>query len=89
MKIDTTQSLRQAIRTPYAWPGGYLTEIILSDGETICHDCAKKEYRQLSSALKEHSNNGWRPIALEINYENNDSYCCHCGKHMECAYNEN
>ena len=43
MNITNTKELREAIRTPYAWPGGYKTIIILSDGEAICHECAKKE----------------------------------------------
>jgi hypothetical protein len=31
-------------------------------------------------ALRDRSRNGWRPVALEINYEDGELYCCHSGK---------
>ena len=88
MEITNTQELRQALRNPYAWPGGYPTYIMLSDGEVICHDCGKSEYRQLSYSLRNQLRDGWRPVAHFINYEDSEAYCCHCNKHLESAHGD-
>ena len=29
---------------------------------------------------------GWRPIALEVNWEDNELYCAHTNRKIECAY---
>lgn len=82
MNIDSTTELRTAIRHPYAWPGGYQTVIVMSDGEIICHECARENYRLLSKSLKERSNDGWRPCAWELFLEGEDETCCNCGKQI-------
>lgn len=86
MLIENTQQLREAVRTPYAWPGGYPTFILMDDGETLCHACARTEYRALSTSLRHGDSDGWRPVCQDVNWEDANMYCAHCSKHMEVAY---
>ena len=72
--------VREAIRDKYAWPGGYPLYIVMEDGEALCVECGKKEYRLLAE--------GWRPEAPDINWEDPDLYCCHCHERIESAYVE-
>ena len=83
-----TFELREAIRTPYAWPGGYPTFILLSDGECLCHSCARENYRALSESLRHSLSDGWQPVAHDINWEDYGMYCVHCNQRIESAYGE-
>ena len=80
--------VREAIRDKYAWPGGYPLYIVMEDGEALCVECGKQEYRLLAEASRDKDRSGWRPEAPEINYEDPDLYCCHCSTRIESAYAE-
>jgi len=43
----TNKELKQAIRSKYAWPGGYEIFGITSDGACLCTDCMKKEFKSI------------------------------------------
>ena len=58
---------------------------ITSDCAALCFDCADKEQEQITDSIREHSNDGWRIVAVEINYEDGSLYCDHCNKTIECA----
>lgn len=88
MKNKKTASLREFIRQPYAWPGGYPLYAIMSDGSTLCKTCAKTEYRQIVRSTRAMSDDGWRFMCVDINYEDQDLYCEHCGTQIESAYGE-
>lgn len=93
MEIKTISDFRKAVRIgPYAWPGGYPLYFVMSDGEAMSFKAAKSERRALLEALREwtadHQDSGWRPIALEINYEDFDLICCHTNERIESAYGE-
>ena len=89
MTIADTKDLARAYRQgPYAWPGGYPTYIILSDGEYLCWECLKSEYGQVAQATREHGNNGWRAVVMDINWEDTDATCGHCCKELESAYSD-
>jgi|SRR5215472_6618663 len=72
----------------YAWPGGYPLFFITSDGAPICFDCARKELRNIYSAIHDHRSDGWRVEACDINYEDADCYCDHCSKRIDPAYGD-
>lgn len=88
MNIAKSIELRKAIRAKYAWPGGYPMFLVMSDGEALCMDCARKEYKQIAYANRHNSRDGWRVEGAEINYEDNDLYCAHCSARIESAYGE-
>jgi hypothetical protein len=79
--------LREAIRTKYAWPGGYPMYVIMGDGAELCMDCARSEYRQIARANKYGLRDGWKPEGVDINYEH-EIYCAHCNKQIETAYGD-
>lgn len=87
MKISNTKELRKALRTPYAWPGGYPMYIVLSDGGMLCRECARTEYREMSRALRDPRlyDSGWRPVAAVVLWEGPEE-CAHCNSPLEVAY---
>ena len=85
MNITNTKELREAIRNPYVWPGGYPAYIILSDGALICHECARENYKSLSNSLRHHLGDGWRPVAHEVYWEGPVDYCAICNKPLKSA----
>ena len=60
----------------YAWPGGYLVFYICANGGILCPDCVDAEK----------CDKQWFVIAQEINYEDGNLYCDHCGNRIESAY---
>ena len=41
MRNSTLIRVREAIRNPYAWPGGYPIYTVLYDGALLCATCAR------------------------------------------------
>ena len=80
--------IKHAIRTKYAWPGGYPLFLIMSDGGALCIDCGKKEFRQIAYAHRHNLKDGWHVAAPNINWEDTDLYCDHCNNKIESAYGE-
>lgn len=73
---------------PYAWPGGYPMFFVMADGEALSFDAAKKERRCLLEALRDNDRSGWRPVAFEVNWEDEELLCAHTGKRIESAYGD-
>lgn len=87
--INTTQEFRATLRGgEYAWPGGYPMFLITSDGAALHFNCARENQRYISDSIRNKSNDGWRVIATEINYESTDLYCDHCSQPIDSAYGE-
>lgn len=83
MNRKAAKLVKDLIRNPYAFPGGYPKFAITSDGCPICHKCCKDEFRQIVQST---SRDGWEIVAIDINYEDKECYCDNCGKKIECAY---
>lgn len=75
----------QLSASPYAWPGGYPLFGVFHDGGACCHRCAKTERASIGTTT---GTDGWRLVALEVNWEDPDLYCDHCGDRIESAYGE-
>ena len=92
MNIKTVSDLRRAFRNgPFAWPGGYPCFFIMADGEALSFDAAKAERRQLLEALSDadaRPDDGWLPVALDINWEDASLFCAHTGERIPSAYAE-
>lgn len=95
MQINTIGDFRRAVRNgPYAWPGGYPMYWLMADGEACAFDVAKSQRREMLEALRDYQgagntyNNDWRPIALEVNWEDAALFCAHTGARIESAYAE-
>ena len=85
---QAVNALKNTIRHPFAWPGGYPVYVVLSDGETLCRECTRKEYKRLLADTRDNdSTSGWNVVDAEILWEG-EYYCAHCSKQIETAYGE-
>ena len=87
MNRQAINQLKDAIRHPYAWPGGYPIYPVIDDGELLCCDCAKKEFRQIVHSTKHQLKDGWQAAGATILWEGTE-YCAHCSTQLESAYGE-
>jgi hypothetical protein len=89
MLINSISDFRKAVRHgPYAWPGGYPCYWLMSDGEACAFCVAKSERRNMLDALANNDRSGWRPVALEINWEDTNLICAHTNVQIESAYGD-
>lgn len=89
MQIDSISDFRKAVRNgPYAWPGGYPLFWVTADGGVCSFAVAKSERRNMLEAIRDRDNSEWRPVALEVNWENAFLYCDHTGDRIPSAYAE-
>ena len=81
------RDVKEAIRYPFAWPGGYPVYVMLSDGELLCKDCARKEFRQIVHSTKHNIKDGWKAAGAAVLWEGIE-FCGQCSKQLESAYGE-
>jgi hypothetical protein len=88
-RLGIARQVKQAIRHPYAWPGGYPLSIIMRDGAAICPACAKQEWRQIAhdTIRAGWEQTGWSAVGVDILWEGGNT-CDHCGANLD-AYPEN
>lgn len=80
------QALKEFIRQPHCWPGGYPKMLLLTDGQTLCPTCAKENYRLVSASTRHNSRDGWGVFGVDVHWEGEAIECAHCGKETESAY---
>lgn len=90
MNINTVKDLKQYLRTRYAWPGGYNIRLYCSDGEALCHDCARENFRELVQAVwdGDHEHGGWRVAFADVHWEGPSEFCGHCNKELPSEYGD-
>ena len=71
----------------YAWPGGYPIYYIFADGGCCCPKCANDNIIGIDREGR-NSHGGWKLAACDVNYEDEDLTCDHCGAKIEAAYGE-
>jgi hypothetical protein len=89
----TNKELKEAIRTKYAWPGGYELFGITNDGVILCCDCMKKNFRNVLEDRRDNTHSDWNVVAIDMscNLEHTDyvnehpeefslSHCENCNK---------
>ena len=80
----SSKELREKlVAAPYAWPGGYPMYAITDDGAALCKVCCTTEADCIDNG---HPADGWQILALDVNWEDEDMTCDHCGESIECAY---
>ncbi|MHB1644712.1 MAG: hypothetical protein ACYCS8_19010 [Acidithiobacillus sp.] len=77
--VDKAISLSlDIIKYPYTNPGSYEKFAITDDGGCLCHECVKKELRQIATSYK---GDGWRVVGIDIAENSNGAlYCDNCGR---------
>ena len=81
-----SNQVKDFVRRPYAWPGGYPLFAITNDGGCLCHKCVKDNYRIIRESQRDDCRDGWQVEAIEVNYEDSNLYCDHCNDTIESAY---
>ena len=79
---DLINSIKSAIRQPFAWPGGYPISLITSDCAAICPSCARKHWRSVLDATRNSLRDGWQVTAATILWEG-DNHCDHCNANLD------
>jgi len=89
MKKYTTKELKTQLRAgEYAWPGGYPLFFITSDGESLSFEAVRDNLRSVIHSMRHKSNDGWRVVGCDVNWEDASLYCDHTGKRIGSAYAE-
>ena len=87
--LDLSHQVRQAIRDKYCWPGGYPLFLLCADGEVLCPDCARREWKLVAQAIRHPgTDKQWEIVAVDVNWEDPDMYCAHCNNNLDSAYGE-
>ena len=82
------QTVKDAVRQRYAWPGGYPLYLVMSDGGALCVACGKTEFRNIADSTVKGIADGWQAAAGKINWEDAELICDHCGQPIESAYGD-
>ena len=88
MKNQILEKVKDAIRNPYASPGGYPVYVVMADGELLSRDCARREYKLIADNTVHNTQADWVAAGAMILWEGTDSYCAHCNCELESAYGE-
>jgi hypothetical protein len=88
-QIESVADVKASLRAgPYAWPGGYPMFFLMADGEAMCFESVRKNFDAVAEALTTGFNRDWKPVAVEINYEDADLRCAHDMTRIPSAYAE-
>ncbi len=87
-RIETLRAVKQAIRQPRAWPGGYPLYIVMHDGEALSCDAARREWKSIAFSTLHGLRDGWQALGVDVNWEDTALYCAHTGERIESAYGE-
>jgi hypothetical protein len=90
MNINTVSDFRRAVRHgPWAWPGGYPCYFITADGAALSFEALKRRgtLRNILEAIRDKDDrSGWRVVALDVNWEDDNLFCDDTGGRIDCAY---
>ena len=86
--MKAIEEVKDLIRNPYCFPGGYAKVLVMADGEYLCADCAKENFKLIVAATKYGARDGWQALGCDVNWEDPDCYCANCNKHLPCEYGD-
>jgi hypothetical protein len=84
--VEALHKVKDAIRNPFAWPGGYALVVLLDDGESIHVDCAKNNFAEIARSALGNYRDGWTPLDTFVNWEDNELCCASCNKRIISEY---
>lgn len=81
--IKTGADVRACLRAGlYSW-SGYPCFFVTSDGASLSFEAARKNLRQVTWAIRNRCNDGWRIIGMESTANCDETvYCDHTGKEI-------
>ena len=82
----TIEQIKETIRKPYAWPGGYRLLFAMEDGETLLPETAHDNFREIVTDTKTGSGE-WCVVGLYIHWESDSPlYDAHTGEIIDSEY---
>lgn len=89
MSINTVRELMQAVRMGrYTSVGSYPLFFLTADGATLDPRTVRSELWQIARSVRDGATDGWRVVAVDVNWEDPDMYDDHTGERIESAYAE-
>lgn len=85
---ELLRQVRDYIRHPHAWPGGYTKILVMEDGEVVCPACAKANYRLISNSTRHASGDGWDANGVNLYQEGPDLSCSNCNAVITSDYGD-
>lgn len=85
-----TEEIKSFVRSGgYAWPGGYPMFALCADGEVLCAEAVRENYRLVLDATRNPGRStDWEIVAIGIHWEGEPLTCAHLGKEIPSAYGE-
>ena len=83
---STIEKVKNFIRQPYAWPGGYPLFAVCSDGGCLCKTCATDNFELIAQSTIHLDRDGWQVAGIDVNWEDGELTCDNCGNRIESAY---
>lgn len=65
MKNKAIEQIKDLIREPYAWPGGYEKFAVMNDGGLLCAECCKAHFRLIVEDTKGNYRTGWDAAGVD------------------------
>jgi hypothetical protein len=85
----TISELKHALRHPFASPGGYTLAFHTADGEQLCRECVKANFRAVvGEKLNPSWREQWRIEWIDVRWEGPDEYCAHCNRALPSEYGD-
>lgn len=81
-RLAITKQVKDAIRNPHAWPGGYPLTVICRDGGAICPECAKSNWSSIAHDTIKGWETGWDVAGVQILWEGENT-CDQCGTNLD------
>jgi hypothetical protein len=89
MQIKTVRDLVTAFRQGrFSSVGGYPLFFVTHDGQVLCWRAVRDNFWRIARAVRDSDNNGWRVVALDVNWEDPALFCDDTGERIESAYAE-
>lgn len=94
-RIDSAEQFKAALRAgAFTDLGGYPLYFLMSDGDALSYDAARANLRPIFEALENQRKTGcrsdcWLPVAVDVNWEDDDLTCCHTNRRIPSAYGDN
>jgi len=76
--IKSVDQLKKAIRIVDRSFGSLRLVATVDDGELLCSDCVRSEFRQIIEAIRDDCDNGWNVVAVETDDLVENQFCAHC-----------
>ena len=77
--MEPVQILKDTLRHPYAWPGGYAKLLVTSDGGCVCPKCAYDNYAHVLDSTKKTIGDGWNVVGVLLECDTDaEGFCDNC-----------